>query len=369
MVKDLSDDEFEEMVARIPIPEQQVKWRRAREGFPQDMLDEEMRKIGVSVRKLDDHLADNEWLAGGMYSLADICNFSIAHNMEFRYSDLVNESATPHLVRWLRQIHARPAVKKMIRLCPGEDAGATRGLNYERGTIIAQDLNRPVSIPELTPVFMGSCLMKHEQFQGLEGVALDILPRSCGEVAVGCSDVAGIVREVMESSERLRGEHAALIETFAQLGNDQKAVGEATEEARLLSAQAIERLNESASHIQSSLGQIGNLVQLVDTLTRHVTGFAAAMEQVRRCSTDIDTIAETTNILALNAAIEARRAGEAGATFAVVASEVKSLAGNTRQATDEIGRTIDKLYQGASQVIEQIETGGEASTKAKASIG
>ncbi len=46
MAQNLSDEEFEEKVKNIPVLEQQVKWRRAREGFPQDMLDEEMRKIG-----------------------------------------------------------------------------------------------------------------------------------------------------------------------------------------------------------------------------------------------------------------------------------------------------------------------------------
>jgi glutathione S-transferase len=99
MVRHLSDTEFEEKLTAIPLPEQQVKWRRAREGFPQDLLDEEMRKIAVSVRKLDDRLADNEWLAGGTYSLADICNFAIANGMEMGFTELVNESDTPHLLR------------------------------------------------------------------------------------------------------------------------------------------------------------------------------------------------------------------------------------------------------------------------------
>ena len=82
---------------------------------------------------------------------------------------------------------------------------------------------------------------------------------------------------------------------------------------------------------------------MVDTLGEHVTSFSAAMEQVRRSAQDIDDIAETTNILALNATIEAMRAGEAGRTFAVVASEVKSLANDTRRATDEITQTIESL--------------------------
>ncbi|HTM95240.1 MAG TPA: glutathione S-transferase family protein [Croceibacterium sp.] len=120
MVKNLSDAEFEDKLKAIPIPEQQLKWRRAREGFPQDILDEEMRKIGVSVRRLDDRLADNEWLAGGMYSLADICNFAIANGMEMGFAEMVNERDTPHLVRWIRQIHERPAVKEMFAKVPRE---------------------------------------------------------------------------------------------------------------------------------------------------------------------------------------------------------------------------------------------------------
>ncbi|HWU01271.1 MAG TPA: glutathione S-transferase family protein [Novosphingobium sp.] len=124
MANKLTDAEFEEHLKNIPIPEQRVKWRRAREGFPQEMLDEEMRKIAVSVRRLDDHLADNEWLAGGMYTLADICNFAIANGMQFGFAELVNASDTPHLLRWIEQINARAAVKKMFADVPMEKLGA-----------------------------------------------------------------------------------------------------------------------------------------------------------------------------------------------------------------------------------------------------
>lgn len=120
MVKDLSDEEFEKVVARIPVPEQQVKWQRAREGFPQDMLDEELRKIAVSVKRLDDRLRDNEWLAGGVYSLADICNFAIANGMQHGFAELVNEEDTPGLVRWIEQINDRPAAKAMFSAVPRE---------------------------------------------------------------------------------------------------------------------------------------------------------------------------------------------------------------------------------------------------------
>ena len=197
---------------------------------------------------------------------------------------------------------------------------------------------------------------------------LDQIPESCGDVTIGCTDVAGIVRAVIESSEKLREEHDALRGTVGELESDQARVAEASDEARLLSERAIERLGEGTTLIQSSLGKINSVLELVDALSQHVTGFAAAMDQVRRSANDIEQIAETTNILALNATIEAMRAGEAGRTFAVVASEVKSLANDTRKATEEISATVETLGIEAATVIERIEAGSAASDDAKNSV-
>ena len=209
--------------------------------------------------------------------------------------------------------------------------------------------------------------MKREVFAA-EASGIDVIPRYCGEVTVGCSDVAGIVEAVARSSERLREEHAQLAATVASLETEQRQVTDASDEARALSQKAVERLLWGSDLIRSSLGQIGELLSLVDTLTQHVTGFAAAMEQVRRTSQDIGRIADTTNILAFNAMIEARRAGEAGKTFTVVADEVKSLANDTRRATEEIGRTIDALGLEAEQVVGRIQAGADASDEARTSI-
>lgn len=210
--------------------------------------------------------------------------------------------------------------------------------------------------------------MKHTEFDKADSQNIDRISESCGDVTVGCADVAGFVESVMESYEGLRAEHEALHDTVSALEADQLKVSEASDEARLLSERAIERLGQGTNLIQSSLGQISDLLELVETLTQHVTGFAAAMEQVRKCSQDIDQIAETTNILALNATIEAMRAGDAGRTFAVVANEVKSLAGDTRRATEEISRTIDALGGEAEIVIAKIESGAAASKDAKTSV-
>lgn len=191
------------------------------------------------------------------------------------------------------------------------------------------------------------------------------LAAHCGELAVGCSGVAGRIADV---SGALDSQILALIDleqVTADLEADQAQVARATEEAKILSAKAADNISASALLISNGIAEFGQLTSLVERLGSHVTNFASAMEQVRAVSSSIETIAKTTNMLALNAAIEAERAGDAGRTFAVVASEVKKLANLTRSATDEIKRTVGSLSTEAEGLMREISAGVEESHRAE----
>jgi methyl-accepting chemotaxis protein len=187
-----------------------------------------------------------------------------------------------------------------------------------------------------------------------------------GELTITCIDTAGHIDRVREQLTTQVVALNRLEQVTAELESDQAQVARATEEARILTAKAVGNIEASAGQIASTVDEFTQLTNLIDRLGRHVVDFGAALEQVQAVSGTIETIAKTTNMLALNASIEAERAGDAGRTFAVVASEIKKLASHTRAATDEIRRTVSGLGSEAEELVREIRMGVEASHRSEA---
>lgn len=108
---------------------------------------------------------------------------------------------------------------------------------------------------------------------------------------------------------------------------------------------------KALSVIQTASETIETLASGLDNSSETLASLGSDVESIVSILDVIRGIAEQTNLLALNAAIEAARAGEQGRGFAVVADEVRSLAGRTQDSTAEIQAMIERLENGSQQAI------------------
>ena len=107
---------FEKMVARIPLVEQQRKWRKARDGFDQAELDEATRKVRLAVDKVEAQLTETPWLAGDAFTLADVNFYShCAMMLERLFPEIGVRSELPRLFDWAARVEARPGVAAALK--------------------------------------------------------------------------------------------------------------------------------------------------------------------------------------------------------------------------------------------------------------
>lgn len=138
-------------------------------------------------------------------------------------------------------------------------------------------------------------------------------------------------------------------------------------------ADVVATLNNGTGEVLSSAESV---ITEVSGLTNEVTHASSVIQKLEEDSSNIGTvlvlirdIAEQTNLLALNAAIEAARAGEHGRGFAVVADEVRILAGKTQQATTEIQKIIEELQQRARNAVQVMGNGQQRVETTQAQAG
>ncbi|MBB6341737.1 methyl-accepting chemotaxis protein [Pseudomonas fluvialis] len=160
-------------------------------------------------------------------------------------------------------------------------------------------------------------------------------------------------------SEQL-AENRAAASQISQLAEQSAALkqcagegAEHSQSARQAALQGQSRVDDNQVAMQALDQQFSSLAHVIETLQSDSGQIGSVVGVIR-------AIAEQTNLLALNAAIEAARAGEQGRGFAVVADEVRSLAGRTQQSTVEIEEIVQTLQRNAQASLQLMHDSREA---------
>ncbi|MBE7199493.1 MAG: PAS domain S-box protein [Parafilimonas terrae] len=138
-------------------------------------------------------------------------------------------------------------------------------------------------------------------------------------------------------------------ETVGRVSNDIRSVATGAEQLSV-------SVGEISQQVSNAAGLAGQAVEQAQRTGRIVAGLSEQATQIGDVVGLISGIAAQTNLLALNATIEAARAGEAGRGFAIVASEVKSLATQTGRATDQIRGQIASTQSATREAVDAIGT-------------
>src|SRR5216684_8317802 len=172
------------------------------------------------------------------------------------------------------------------------------------------------------------------------GAMIRHLEKAANSVAGGAEATATTLSTIRQRTDALTGRTSAAqstATTFSQAADkfthSAKDIGTQVRDAGKLADQASAAAREASANVdrlRESSAAIGNVVNLIAQIARQTT------------------------LLALNSTIEAARAGEAGSGFAVVAAEVKALAVQTQEATEEITKRIDALQRDAAGSVDAV---------------
>jgi methyl-accepting chemotaxis protein len=177
--------------------------------------------------------------------------------------------------------------------------------------------------------------------------------------------ISGIIEQVMSSSGRFEKDahqlsltaHATA-EMSGQSAGTSRQASEHVRSAANASNELSQSIVEISRRVQDSNNVAAEAVKQATATDERMAELSAAGDRIGDVVKLITSIAEQTNLLALNATIEAARAGDAGRGFAVVAQEVKTLAGQTAKATDEISSHIVNMQRATGESVDAIKAIG-----------
>ncbi|MBB71616.1 MAG: hypothetical protein CMF50_04405 [Legionellales bacterium] len=169
------------------------------------------------------------------------------------------------------------------------------------------------------------------------------LEKTAESQAAGAAEQASSVSETTTTLE-------AIMENAKQTLEKTKALGQLAERTRTEG-------EKGQAVLQKTIATMKNIREKVEAIAQTILALSEHSQQVGDITNSVGSLAQQSKMLALNASIEAAKAGEAGKGFAVVAIEVKDLAEQSQQATDQVKKLLQDIQHATDQAVMSTEEG------------
>ncbi len=233
----------------------------------------------------------------------------------------------------------------------------------DKATVVASgDLTQDIKVDSSDEI--GELL---KAINGMRLKLLDMLSdisETTEQLSTASEEMSSITTQTSETIKTQRSETEQVATAMNEMTATVQDVSVNISHTASAAGDAYEQTQQGSQIVQRAISQINKLAEQVESSSHTINELERHSEAINTVLDVIKGIADQTNLLALNAAIEAARAGEQGRGFAVVADEVRTLAGRTRESTDEINEMIEKLQAGSHQAVVVMDQSREEAKSA-----
>jgi methyl-accepting chemotaxis protein len=208
------------------------------------------------------------------------------------------------------------------------------------------------------------------------GRMTESLRRTIGETKAGANTLASAADQIVSAARRTvqasQQQATAVQETTtstAELAETVSVTGHRASEVQ----RAMDRTVQTGQGLRAELAEAQNVLGVardeMRTIVESIQGLVGRNQQIGEIIENVRDVADQTQLLAVNAGIEAAKAGEFGRGFGVVASEMKTLADQSKKAAQRIRDIVGEVQRGTADAVRTVETGRERVQEALEPVG